>query len=71
MPTDNPERMIIPLSTRLLERIDDYRFGERHPTRASAVRELLDKALAAAGIPAKRRSAPKRPPADAEPEAAE
>ena len=56
MATDNPERMITPMPTRLLERIDDYRFASRSPTRAAAVRDLLDKALTAVGIPAKRRA---------------
>ena len=38
-------RVIIPMPAELVERIDDFRFKTRSPSRAEAVRELLDFAL--------------------------
>lgn len=44
--TDKKEaRIIIPMAHSLVERIDDYRFKNRHASRAEAIRALLDKAL--------------------------
>jgi metal-responsive CopG/Arc/MetJ family transcriptional regulator len=49
--TDEPqrtERFQIMLSTEELSAIDDFRFKNRMPNRASAVRELIRRGLAAA-----------------------
>lgn len=40
-----PERVAIPISSDLIERIDEYRWSERIPSRAEAIRKLLDTAL--------------------------
>jgi hypothetical protein len=44
------ERLQIMLSDDELEALDDWRFAKRMPSRASAVRELLKRGLAAEGI---------------------
>jgi len=44
MPTDKP-LILITLDEELMERIQDYRFGNRIETRSEAIRQLLDKAL--------------------------
>lgn len=44
------ERLQIMLSPEELETIDNFRFANRMPTRAAAVRELLKLGLASAGI---------------------
>jgi hypothetical protein len=44
------ERLQIMLSPQELEVIDNFRFLQRMPTRAAAVRELLKLGLASAGI---------------------
>lgn len=44
-PPPEPERVAIPMSSRLLARIDEYRWRERLPSRAEAIRALLDDAL--------------------------
>lgn len=46
------ERLQIMLSPEELRLIDDFRFEQRMPTRAAAVRELLKLALAVKGSPA-------------------
>ena len=44
------ERLQIMLSPEELEGLDDFRFRQRMPSRAAAVRELLRLGLAAVGI---------------------
>jgi hypothetical protein len=44
------ERMQIMLTPDELEALDDWRFTKRMPSRASAVRELLKRGLAAEGF---------------------
>ena len=53
-PSDNArdERLQIMLSAEELLVLDDFRFKARMPSRASAVRELLKRGLAAEGFPA-------------------
>lgn len=45
-----PERLQIMLSPEELTVLDDFRFKRRMPSRASAVRELLKRGLAAEGF---------------------
>lgn len=45
-----PERLQIMLSPEELTALDDFRFKKRMPSRASAVRELLKRGLAAEGF---------------------
>ena len=45
------ERLQIMLSPDELHVLDDFRFRERMPSRAAAVRELLKRGLAAEGYP--------------------
>lgn len=44
------ERLQIMLSSEELQAVDDWRFQKRMPSRASAVRELLRRGLAAEGF---------------------
>jgi hypothetical protein len=44
------QRLQIMLSSEELVALDDWRFGARMPSRASAVRELLKRGLAAEGF---------------------
>jgi hypothetical protein len=44
------ERLQIMLTDEELEAIDDWRFQRRMPSRASAIRELLQRGLAAEGF---------------------
>jgi hypothetical protein len=44
------ERLQIMLSDDELAAVDDWRFGARMPSRASAIRELLKRGLAAEGV---------------------
>ena len=44
MPTDKP-RILLTLSEKLLEEIDDYRYKNRIPARTEAIRQLIKKAL--------------------------
>ncbi len=44
------ERLQIMLTPQELRALDDWRFNRRMPSRASAVRELLKRGLAAEGI---------------------
>lgn len=44
------ERLQIMLSGEELEAVDDWRFKSRMPSRASAIRELLRRGLAAEGV---------------------
>jgi hypothetical protein len=45
-----PERLQIMLDTEELKAVDDFRFQNRMPSRAAAVRELLKRGLAAEGF---------------------
>jgi hypothetical protein len=45
-----PERLQIMLTEDELKALDDWRFVRRMPSRASAIRELLKRGLAAEGI---------------------
>ncbi len=52
-----PERLQIMLNEEELRALDDWRFQQRMPSRAAAVRELLRAGLAAAGsLPAEQGS---------------
>lgn len=44
------ERLQVMLSDDELRAVDDWRFGARMPSRASAIRELLRRGLAAEGM---------------------
>jgi hypothetical protein len=45
--TENKDpRIITPIPSKLLERIDDYRFSQRLPSRAAAIRDLIEAGLA-------------------------
>ena len=41
-----PERVIIPISRELLDRIEEFRWSIRAPSRAEAMRALLEEGLA-------------------------
>jgi hypothetical protein len=45
-----PDRLQIMLSAEEISALDDWRFAHRMPSRASAIRELLKRGLAAEGI---------------------
>jgi hypothetical protein len=45
-----PERLQVMLNAEELIAVDDFRFKKRMPSRASAVRELLKRGLAAEGF---------------------
>ena len=44
-----PERVLLPMPTALLEAVEDFRYTERIPSRAEAIRELIEAGLAAKG----------------------
>lgn len=46
MADEKDPRIITPMPQSLVDRIDDYRFKERIPSRAEAIRRLVEKALA-------------------------
>lgn len=48
--TSRGERLQIMLTEEELKALDDWRFSRRMPSRASAVRELLKRGLAAEGF---------------------
>ena len=50
MVEDRGERLQIMLSAEELHLLDNFRFNKRMPSRASAVRELLKRGLAAEGF---------------------
>jgi hypothetical protein len=50
MPVNRVERLQIMLTEDELTVIDDWRFGRRMPSRAAAIRELLQRGLAADGF---------------------
>ncbi len=41
----NDAKIIITLNKRLIEKVDDYRYENRIPSRSEAIRRLLDEAL--------------------------
>ncbi len=43
---EKDQKLIIMISKDLLQEIDDFRFRNRIPSRAEAVRQLIEKALA-------------------------
>ena len=45
-------RIIIPMSDKLLELIDDFRFANRCESRAEAVRQLIERGMALAPVDA-------------------
>ena len=45
-----PERLQIMLSAEEIKALDDWRFAQRMPSRAAAIRELLKRGLAVDGI---------------------
>ncbi len=47
---ERPERLQIMLSPEELRALEDFRFNNRMPSRAAAVRELLRRGLAAEGF---------------------
>lgn len=44
-PAPDPERVAIPMDRALIERIDEYRWSERVPSRAAAIRALIEEGL--------------------------
>jgi metal-responsive CopG/Arc/MetJ family transcriptional regulator len=50
MPLGRVERLQIMLTEQELEVIDDWRFARQMPSRAAAIRELLQRGLAAEGF---------------------
>jgi metal-responsive CopG/Arc/MetJ family transcriptional regulator len=43
----DPERVAIPMPAELLKRIDEYRWANRIPSRAEAIRQLVEAGLKA------------------------
>ena len=48
-----PERVITPMSESMVKAIDDFRFAERIPSRAEAIRRLIELGLDASKHPPK------------------
>lgn len=48
MQDEKDPRVIIPMPKALVEAVDDYRFSNRLPSRAEAIRKLLELGLSAA-----------------------
>ena len=44
MPTEKPKVLFV-ADNKLLERLDDYRYDNRIPSRSEAIRRLLEEAL--------------------------
>jgi metal-responsive CopG/Arc/MetJ family transcriptional regulator len=44
MATEKP-RILLTVNEELLDRIDDYRYGNRIPTRSEAIRQLIEESL--------------------------
>ena len=42
---DKNPKVLITLSNKIIERVDDYRYENRIPSRSEAIRRLLDEAL--------------------------
>ncbi len=53
--TNRGERLQIMLDAEELATLDEFRFSQRMPSRAAAVRELLQRGLASAGVAAEGR----------------
>jgi len=45
MADDKDPRIITPMPQEMVSRIDDYRFANRIPSRAEAIRRLVEKGL--------------------------
>lgn len=45
MTRDDEQRIIVDLSRRLVDRIEDFRFGHRLPSRVAAIRRLIETGL--------------------------
>lgn len=54
MPSDKPKILFV-VDDELLARIDDYRYANRIPSRAEAIRRLVEASLAAAEKPPKKK----------------
>ena len=50
MEEPNSERVITPMPKSLVASVDDYRFANRMPSRAEAIRRLIEMGLRAAGL---------------------
>jgi hypothetical protein len=48
MSATNSERVITPMPKSLVQAIDDYRYANRHPSRAESIRRLIELGLEAA-----------------------
>jgi metal-responsive CopG/Arc/MetJ family transcriptional regulator len=57
MENEKDPRIITPIPKELLARIDDYRFDERLPSRAEAIRRLIEVGLQTMKPRAKRKGA--------------
>jgi len=44
MPTEKPKILFV-VDNKLIERLDDFRYDNRIPSRSEAIRRLLDEAL--------------------------
>jgi metal-responsive CopG/Arc/MetJ family transcriptional regulator len=51
MEDQRPPRIITPMSEQLVEKIDAWRYANRVPSRAEAIRKLLEVALHTPAIP--------------------
>jgi metal-responsive CopG/Arc/MetJ family transcriptional regulator len=51
MDQDQTQRVIVPLPSALLKRVDDWRYDHRLPSRAAAIRELLESGLSLMSVP--------------------
>ncbi len=60
MTTDKDPRVITPMPAELLQAVDDYRFENRLPSRAEAIRALLRAGLEASGKAEAKRGGGKR-----------
>jgi metal-responsive CopG/Arc/MetJ family transcriptional regulator len=47
-PSQTVDRIVAPMRRELVERIDDFRFARRIPSRAEAIRRLIEAGLEAA-----------------------
>jgi|HubBroStandDraft_1064217.scaffolds.fasta_scaffold1638596_2 hypothetical protein len=54
------ERVITPMPKSLLTAIDDYRFAQRMPSRAEAIRRLIEAGLRAVAAPVPKAAARKK-----------
>ena len=49
MPGNRDTRIITPMSSELVQAIDDFRFNQRLPSRSEAIRRLIEAGLKAYG----------------------